>query len=165
MRKRERESAVAGALKGAVAGVTGTAAMTMAMRRVLPALLPRPARREFLPGRVVAGLERRLTGRHRLDPAERRVVAMPAHYAYGTAAGMGYGLLRSRFRDAPPGLLGTAWGLAIWALSYEGWLPAAGIAPATTERPPRQWVVPIVAHMVYGLATAYAWEAASAEAR
>lgn len=150
-------------LKGLFAGITGTVAMTLALRRVLPRLLPRPARPDFLPELVVGGMERKLMGRRRLDRHTRRVATMPAHYAYGAGAGLGYGLLRAGAAGAPPALLGTAWGLALWAASYQGWLPAAGIIPATTDRPRPQRVAPIAAHVVYGLATAYAFEALSAE--
>lgn len=40
---------------------------------------------------------------------------------------------------------------------------AAGIVRRTTDRPPPRRVVPIAAHLVFGLATAYAYEALSAE--
>lgn len=150
-------------IKGVFAGITGTVAMTLALRRAFPRVLPPRARREFLPELVVAGFERKLTGEKRLEPHTRRVATMPAHYAYGAAAGLGYGLLRAGAAGAPPALLGMLWGAAIWAASYQGWLPAAGITPATTDRPPAERVAPIVAHLVFGLATAYAFEALSAE--
>ena len=150
-------------LKGLFAGITGTVAMTLALRRVLPRLLPRHAARPFLPELVVGGMERKLTGRRRLPPHARRVATMPAHYAYGAAAGLAYGLLRAGAARVPPAALGSVWGLAVWAASYQGWLPAAGITPATTDRPPAERVTPIAAHLVFGLATAYAFEALSAE--
>lgn len=150
-------------LKGLLAGVSGAVAMTLALRRLFPRVLPRPARGPFLPEIVVGGMERRLTGRRRLGPRERRVATMPAHYAYGAGAGLGYGLLRSAAVDVPPALLGATWGLAVWAASYEGWLPAAGVLPATTDLPPREWTAPIAAHVIFGIATAYAFEALSAE--
>lgn len=154
---------LAAPVKGFFAGTTGTVAMTLALRRVLPRVLPPAGRREFLPELVVRGFERKLTGRTRLDRHARRVATMPAHYAYGAAAGVGYGLLRAGAAGASPALLGMLWGAAIWAASYQGWLPAAGITPATTDRPPAERITPIAAHLVFGLATAYAFEALSAE--
>lgn len=150
-------------LKGPIAGLTGTVAMTLALRRVLPRLLPARAQRGFLPDAVTRGLERRLTGRQRLRRHQRRVATIPAHYAYGAGAGLGYGLLRAASPGTHPALLGSAWGLAVWGASYQAWLPAAGITPRTTDRPPPQWIVPLAAHLVYGMATAYAFEALAAE--
>lgn len=150
-------------LKGFFAGISGTVAMTLALRRVFPRVLPRAAARPFLPDLVTGGMERKLTGRRRLPPHTRRVATMPAHYAYGAGAGLAYGLLRAAAAGAPPAVLGSVWGLAVWAASYQGWLPATGVTPATTDRPPAERIAPIAAHVVYGLATAYAFEALSAE--
>ena len=152
-------------LKGLVAGLTGTVAMTLALRRVFPRVLPPPApdRRGFLPEAVVTGLEKKLLGKKRMREHTRRQATMPTHYAFGAGAGLGYGLLRALADRANPALLGAAWGVAVWAASYEGWLPATGITPATTDREPRRWINPIAAHLVFGVATAYAFEALSAE--
>lgn len=150
-------------LKGLVAGTTGTVAMTLALRRIFPRALPPRARRGLLPEAVVKGLERKTTGRPRLREHRRRQVTMPAHYLYGAGAGMAYGLLRAALPGAAPAALGAAWGLAVWAASYEAWLPLLDITPATTDRPPPEWLVPIASHLVFGIATAYAFEAVSAE--
>ena len=150
-------------LKGALAGLTGTVAMTLALRRVLPRVLPRRARRPFLPATVTQGLERKLTGRRRLSDHQRRGVTVPMHYAFGAGAGLGYGLLRAAAHRTPPALLGSAWGLAIWITSYQGWIPALGLARAESERRPAQRVVPVLSHLVFGIATAYAFEALSGE--
>lgn len=154
---------LAAPLKGFFAGISGTVAMTLAMRRLFPRVLPPEARRGLLPEAVVKGVERQATGKPRLRGRTRRQVTMPAHYAYGAGTGVAYGLLRAVLDDAPPAALGAAWGLAVWMISYEALLPALGITPATTDRPPAQWIVPITAHVVYGVATAYAFEAFSAE--
>ena len=150
-------------LKGLFAGITGTVAMTLALRRVFPRFLPPSARRGLLPQRVVEGVERQIAGRHRLGRRARRVATIPAHYGYGATMGLGYGVLRAAAARTDTALLGSIWGLVVWAGSYQGYLPAAGIVPRTTDRPPRQWIVPIGSHLVYGIATAFAFEALSAE--
>jgi hypothetical protein len=147
--------------KGKLAGFAGTLAMTIALRRVFPRLLPPPARRGFLPQEVVLGLERKLPVRLRRQ--QRRPLTQVVHYAYGTGAGGFYGLAMTRLHGAPPLLTGAGFGLAIWAGSYQGWLPAAGILRGTTDRPPQHWLVPIAAHLIYGVVTAYAYEALSTE--
>lgn len=88
-------------------------------------------------------------------------LTMPVHFGYGAAAGVLYGLVRERVHPRSPAALGAFCGLALWAMSYEGWLPSAGILEATTERPPRAWPVPILAHLVYGSATALAYDVLS----
>jgi hypothetical protein len=50
-----------------------------------------------------------------------------------------------------PGLQGIACGLAVWTLSYLGWLPALGILRPATEHPPRRTALMIAAHAVCGL--------------
>jgi hypothetical protein len=146
------------AWQGALAGFVGTVAMTVVLRRVLPRLLPPTAHRGFLPVRVMEGLEKKVP-LPRLRPRARRIVTLPAHYLYGMGAGAAYGLLAPRTARRQPGVAGAAWGLLVWGVSYQGFLPAAGIVPRTTDRPPRQWVVPLAAHVAYGLGTAYALEA------
>jgi hypothetical protein len=148
--------------KGKLAGFAGTLAMTIALRRVFPRLLPPPARRGFLPQEVVLGLERKLPVR--LRRRQRRPLTEVMHYMYGTGAGGFYGLAMTRLHGAPPLLTGAGFGLAVWAGSYQAWLPGAGILPATTDRPPRHRLVPLAAHLVYGVVTAYVYDALSSEA-
>ncbi|MCA1636528.1 MAG: hypothetical protein LC802_23280 [Acidobacteria bacterium] len=42
--------------------------------------------------------------------------------------------------------------MAVWAGSYLGWLPAAGILRPATEHPPRRTALMIAAHVVWGVA-------------
>jgi hypothetical protein len=147
--------------KGKLAGFAGTLAVTMALRHVFPRILPPPARRGFLPQELVLGLERRLPAR--LRGRQRRPVTMLLHYVYGTGAGGFYGLAMTRLHGAPPLLTGAWFGVAVWAGSRHAWLPGPGILPATTDRPPQHRLVPIAAHLLYGIATAYAYEALSTE--
>jgi hypothetical protein len=147
--------------KGKLAGFAGTLAVTMALRHVFPRMLPPPARRGFLPQELVLGLERRLPAR--LRGRQRRPVTMVLHYVYGTGAGGFYGLAMTRLHGAPPLLTGAWFGVAVWAGSRHAWLPGPGILPATTDRPPQHRLVPIAAHLLYGIATAYAYEALSTE--
>src|SRR5262249_36443677 len=47
---------------------------------------------------------------------------------------------------------GTAYGLAVWAGSYLGLLPALGILSPATRHPPRRTALMIAAHVVFGSA-------------
>jgi hypothetical protein len=53
-------------------------------------------------------------------------------------------------------LAGVGFGLAVWAVSYLGWLPAAGILSPATEHPARRNALMIGAHVVWGATTGLA---------
>jgi uncharacterized membrane protein YagU involved in acid resistance len=135
-------------LKGVIAGLTATAPMTLtmeAMHRRLP-----PTQRYPLPPRRIAmevaeglGVERRL------DESERIALAMALHFAYGAACGGVYGAIAKRL-PLPPTVKGAAFGLAVWAASYAGWLPATGVFPPARTQPRRRNTLMIVAHLVWG---------------
>lgn len=152
-------------LKGAVAGTTGAFAMSVALRDAFPMLLPTDLKTEFLPKKVIEGLEARTFGRGSFSGEQKMYIAEAAHYIYGASVGVLYSIVRARLDRCPPVALGTVYGVGIWAISYEGWLPAAGILEATTEQPRRQWVVPIVAHVVYGITTALTYQLVSRSLR
>jgi hypothetical protein len=143
-------------IAGAVAGAVGTGAMTLFMRPGVARFLSSRWRPDqFVPrevvqwGAQVAGRPRALTAR------QEGVVAAGAHLAYGMAMGALYGIIGGGAGGArSPAPRGAAWGLAVWAAGYEGWMPAAGVRPATTEQPPTKWPLPIGNHVVFGVVTA-----------
>ena len=134
-------------LLGAIGGVVATGPMTVAMI-MLHRRLP-PAERYPLPPRDItvklaktAGLEGNLSA-----PA-RTATTLLSHFGYGAAAGAVYSsALNARAAPLPKGLL---FGLVLWAASYLGWLPAAGILRPATEHPTRRNALMIGAHLVWG---------------
>jgi hypothetical protein len=84
------------------------------------------------------------------------------------ATGALYGAIGLK-RRAQPWASGIAFGLAVWAASYLGWIPGLGILAAASEHPPRRNGVMIFAHVVWGtvlgLATDGLHESRSAFAR
>lgn len=102
------------------------------------------------PREIVAVLAEKSGLRRSLTPAQEHAVAVMCHYGYGAAAGALYGAL------SPPGVStpvhGVAFGLALWATSYLGWLPAVGILRPATQHPPRRTALMIASHVVWGLA-------------
>jgi hypothetical protein len=154
--RRVRASEV---LAGALAGVFGTAAMTMLMNPGPVGRLPpgwRPA--EFVPKQIIEWMERTLGAPGVLSEDQEGLAAAAAHLGYGASMGALYGLVLGRRRRIPAPLAGALWGGLVWAAGYEGWLPAVGVRPATTEHPPREWPVPIANHLLYGITTALAFE-------
>ncbi len=83
-------------------------------------------------------------------PATIAIVAPAAHLAFGALGGALFVVLR-RLLPGPGWLLGILYGLAIWAVSYRGWIPALGILPPPEHDRPGRPAVMVAAHVVYGL--------------
>ncbi|MGE5617771.1 MAG: DUF1440 domain-containing protein [Sphingomonadaceae bacterium] len=77
---------------------------------------------------------------------------LAAHFAYGTAWGVIYALLRPLLSRSPVAA-GILFGGALWTLSYLGLMPALGLYPRPKEDHPSRVVTMIAAHAVYGVAT------------
>ncbi|AUX78601.1 hypothetical protein [Sinorhizobium fredii] len=125
---------------GAVAGLCATMVMTMAMRR-LYAMLPPGERYPLPPSEILVSLCGSTNDRAHTT---RTVLA---HFLYGSLSGAIYPLVRSK-------LEGPGYGLAIWAASYLGWIPAAGILAPATEHPLSRNLLMLVAHVAWGTALA-----------
>jgi hypothetical protein len=148
------------AVRGALAGAAGTAVMTLMMRKVAPKVVPEDMRPdEFVPKKAVEWAEEEAGRPHALTEAQEMKAALGAHLSYGSSMGALYGLARSRMDGIPAPLSGTLFGMAVWALSFEGWMPALGVAKPPTERSPKKVPMPIMAHLVYGAITALAFDA------
>jgi hypothetical protein len=143
------------AVAGLCGGVAGVAAMTALMTQVAPRLVPhallpsRPA-----PLRVIDRAEE-LAG-VQAGPAKEKVAALAAHLGYSAAAGAAYGLARRRpgLGSLPAPAAGAGFGLLVWAMSFEGLLPALHVMPRTTQDPPVRWPAPLLGHAVFGAVTA-----------
>ena len=143
-------------MRGALAGTAATVAMSAVM---------------------LAG--KRLTGRFRQPPEAivRRVgdlvgaephsraaglLASAAHLGFGASVGAALPLLPLR---GPAPVRGLALSLAVYALSYQAWVPALGALPrADEDRRDRQGTL-LLAHVVYGLALGAALDRLSRRSR
>ena len=85
-----------------------------------------------------------------LDEPRSDLLATISHFGYGAAAGAVYSTLVPR--RVHGSLSGIAFGLALYAGSYLGWLPAVGLKPAGQGRLNRQTGVMVLAHCVFGAA-------------
>ena len=127
-------------LRGALAGAVATGAMSTLMLA---------ARRAGLlgqqPPEAIVRQVGRVVGTEPPVPLARALAAA-AHVGFGAAGGAVYALLPRRGPATA-----VALSLAIWAGSYEGWVPALGaLPPAHDDRSDRQAVM-VAAHVVYGL--------------
>jgi uncharacterized membrane protein YagU involved in acid resistance len=73
-----------------------------------------------------------------------------SHFGYGAFFGSLYALFDHRLA-MHSSLKGTLAGLALWAGSYLGWLPALGILRPATRHPWRRNLLMVIAHMVWGM--------------
>jgi hypothetical protein len=136
-------------LLGALAGLVATVPMSAAMK-LLHEQLPEREQYPLPPRAVTMEFAEEAGVKEHLDEPERKGLTWAAHFAYGAACGAAYAPL-ARQSDLPPALKGAAFGLAVWAGSYLGWLPAAGILRPATEHPPRRTALMIAAHIVWGV--------------
>lgn len=89
--------------------------------------------------------------RIRRSPGEQDLLASLLHIGFGAGAGALFCPLQRALRlPLNPRLQGIAFGTAVWAVSYAGWVPALGImAPPSRDRRGRPQVM-LAAHWVYG---------------
>ncbi|MFL6337258.1 MAG: DUF6789 family protein [Pyrinomonadaceae bacterium] len=136
-------------LLGALAGLAATGPMTLAMK-LMHEQLPREEQYPLPPRQVTEGLAEKAGVNRHLDEDEREAATWVSHFAYGAACGALYGAVSGERLDKQALLAGMGFGVAVWAGSYLGWLPAAGIISPATEHPARRNALMIAAHAVWG---------------
>ena len=138
------KSLVAGAVGGFVATGPMSVAMAFLYRR-LPWWQP-----WALPPREVTTNVLKTVGMHEHMSREAETVATSVgHFAYGTVAGTLYGALPVAVRRHAV-TSGAVYGLAVWAASYGGGLPAFRLAAPLRYRTPKRIALMIAAHVVWG---------------
>jgi uncharacterized membrane protein YagU involved in acid resistance len=136
---------------GLIAGLTATAPMTVAME-LMHRRLPRHEQYPLPPRQITMKLADEVGLAEHLDEPQRRDATLLGHFAYGALTGALYGPIAKRVPGNPL-LKGAAFGVGLWAASYAGWLPAAGIMPPPARQPARRNALMILAHVVWGAAT------------
>lgn len=139
-------------LLGALAGLAATGPMTLAMK-LMHEQLPRGERYPLPPRQITEELAEKAGVNEHLGDEERKAATWASHFAYGAACGALYGAVSGERCDERPVLAGVGFGLAVWAGSYLGWLPAAGVLSPATEHPARRNALMIAAHVVWGATT------------
>jgi hypothetical protein len=136
---------------GAIAGATGTAVMsaTMAVAHAFDMTAG-----EVPPRKIARNLDKALGVDDELPEPVFEANWIAQHFAYGTAAGIVYALIRKRLRIAEPVPSGPLFGGVLCALGYAGWLPAVGLYPPPHAQPKRRIGMLILSHIVYGTVTA-----------
>lgn len=107
-----------------------------------------------LPPETIARRALAAANRERTDPAVK-AVATAAHFAFGAAAGAVFGAVQSDDDDLPLAVAkGVGFGLAVYALSYAGWIPALDILPPPNRDREDRQITLVMSHVVYGAALA-----------
>ena len=137
---------------GAAAGAGATLlmhGMMTASEKLIPNSKP-PMRQdagEFMVNQAKQALP--VETRERIPPKLEAAAAKSLQLGYGMTSGALYAALRPR--GGSPLIEGALLGIAIWAAGYLGWLPAADLMPPISEQEPRQVIVPIVQHALFGM--------------
>jgi hypothetical protein len=137
---------------GSVAGIVATAPMTAVM---LMANREMPWRDHYkLPPRLITmDVSKKVLGRTPSGESTRKALSLVAHFGYGASVGAGYGAT-TRSCDLPRSAIqGVGYGLAVWGLSYLGWLPTLGMRASATRESWRRNAMMIGAHVVWGMTT------------
>ena len=138
---------------GALAGLVATGPMTLFLEGVHQAAGPAdpiPIAPQVITERALAtaGVRDELTA------AERRAATLVAHFGFGTCAGSAFPLVAA-LTPVSPLLSGAAYGLAVWAGSYLGGLPALGIRGPLRRSFRDDHVQLVAAHVVWGAALSW----------
>ncbi len=146
---RARRAWLAGLAAGALATAPMTAVMVASHEIVTP--------EEPLPPREVAmGVASKTGLKDELDHNERSWFVWLSHFGYGSTVGSLYTFIDGR---VPPLVGGAAYGLAVWAAGYLGYLPALGVVRPPGQYPAGRHASAILAHLVWGTTLALALSA------
>jgi hypothetical protein len=137
-------------LLGAAAGTVATLPMTLVMESLhekLPGEPPRP----LPPREITESITLKVGVREELPESRMEDLTLAGHFGYGALCGALFGLIAPKRLPAAIGC-GMAFGLAVWAGSYLGWLPALDMRHDARQDPPARNGLMIAAHVTWGAA-------------
>lgn len=142
-------------LAGAIGGLLATVPMTLAMG-ALYRRLPQEERYPLPPREITQNLLQKVEADALLDEEQHVELSLVSHFGYGALAGALYPATRQRV--AHPLVYGSGYGVAIWAASYFGWIPALHILPPPHRHPANRRRLMIAVHLVWGAGTVWIGE-------
>ena len=135
-------------LHGLIAGSLATIPMTITMT-ALHHWLPSTAQQPLPPRQITEHLVAAAGGAAAVRAAPLRALTLLNHLGFGASMGVVYQVSARRL-PLPAALRGVGFALAVWSLSYQGWVPLLRLAPAASDDAPPRTALMIVAHLVYG---------------
>ena len=136
-------------LTGAISGFIATAPMSLSMLLGWM-LLPRREKYHLPPRLITEEITERVGVEERISEGELVGLTAASHFGYGAVFGALYALFEQKV-PLHASIKGMLAGIALWAGSYLGWLPAMGILTPATRHPWRRNLLMIVAHVIWGL--------------
>jgi uncharacterized membrane protein len=155
-RPEARHGIVAAAVCGLAAAAVGTAAMTSAQKWAYGLTGGEESEAPAAVGEKILG---KLGVKVKKE--QRPALNTAMHVLYGTSWGVPFGVVWGRGERPPGPPRGLVFGLNVWLASLVE-LPALGIAPPPWRQPPAALAQDLAFHLVYGTATAAAYEAFTA---
>lgn len=140
-------------IRGALAGAVATLPMTMIMSKLFGELPREDKARPLPPGEITGEVERRAGVASQIDDRAHRKMTVASHFGFGALCGAIYTMTFHRL-DMKPIVKGPVFGMAVWGISYMGWLPALGLAPAAWRESKQKNKLMIIAHLVWGASLA-----------
>lgn len=138
-------------VSGGVAGLGATVPMTAAMA-AMHKLLP-PEQQYPLPPRLITeNVLEAAEVEEQVPEEQERQLSLLNHFAYGTAMGTIYASGLQALGARPTVANGIAFGLGVWAGSYQALLPLTGLFPPAHAQPASRNALMITAHVVWGAA-------------
>jgi hypothetical protein len=134
---------------GTAAGLVATLPMTAVMEGVRQ-LLPRHQRDPIPPRQITERAAAAAGVADDMTEGEKDAATAASHLAFGAGAGAAYGLVAPHLPLGPIAG-GIGYGLAVWACSYLGWLPATGLYKHPRHEPAVRHADLILSHVVWGL--------------
>jgi hypothetical protein len=134
-------SAAVGAAAGAAATVPMSAVMWVSQRAGwMPVQPPRKVTEAALDA----------VDAHPSEEAQEGL-SVVSHFLFGAAAGTLFSVVtRGLPRPASGVPAGILYGVAVWFVSYQGWVPALKIMPPASEDRPARRITMVAAHLIFG---------------
>lgn len=136
-------------LRGFWSGTIATSFMSLWMFRVFE-LLPHQQKKPLPPAQLTA----EITSPFLKTGSELTLVS---HFGYGVLCGTFYSAWQARRKNktarsssASAAFEGSVFGLAIWGLSYLGWIPALRLSPSATHLSASRNSMMILGHLIWG---------------
>ncbi len=139
---------VARVCAGAAAGFAACGPMTVLMEAA-GRLLPAEEQEPLPPRQITERAAEKADVADDMTEDQRAVAATVNHFGYGTGSGAAYAAVAEHI-PLPPVARGVAFSLGLWAASYLGWLPAAGLYRPATRNSASRNALMIAAHVVWG---------------
>jgi hypothetical protein len=137
--------------RGAVAGICATLPVTAVMI-LIHRRLPWYERYQLPPEKITGELADALDLEAVQTEPARTIATAVAHLGYGAGAGSVYGGTTGALNGNP--VAGVTYGLAVWAGSYFGLMPALRLHEPATRHPWRRNAMMAAAHVVWGASLA-----------